>query len=243
MRSEMLLQREILFHFSCHLSKIIWKTKKRNRVCVQNLLKHIMRFLFFTSPEYAYSGRRSRSPSTTSTGGSGGRAAPGLCFRAGLRSVRGGFNCHPVRLSFSRLSLSLPPFLVQSTSSKKPWTQMRESLRISASASANAAVPHAQPQNTVCRPVSRAPIHRPDRRIHRGLACDSFSAEGHWSPRPKTWTSAIQLLSAARAILIYKKGIFSLAIHQRHGLTSPFFPLVLIPIYVTCFSTDYQTKG
>lgn len=61
-------------------------------------------------------------------------AAPGLCFRAGLRSVRGGFNCHPVRLSFSRLSLSLPPFLVQSTSSKKPWTQMRESLRISASA-------------------------------------------------------------------------------------------------------------
>ena len=64
--------------------------------------------------------------------------------RLKLRSVRGGFVCHPVRLSFSRLSLSLPPFLVQSTSSKKPWTQMRESLWISASASANAAVPHAQ---------------------------------------------------------------------------------------------------
>lgn len=145
----------------------------------------MMRFLFFTLPEYAYSGRRSRSPSTTSTGGSGGWAAPGLCFRAGLCAVRGGFVCHPVRLSFSRLSFSLPPFLVQSTSSKKPWTQMRESLWIPASASDNAAVPHAQTSKYVCDRYPCARSIRPDRRTHRGLACDSFSAEGHWSPDRK----------------------------------------------------------
>ena len=37
--------------------------------------------------------------------------------------------CLPSRQAeLQPLVLSLPPFLVQSTSSKKPWTQMRESL-------------------------------------------------------------------------------------------------------------------
>ena len=48
---------------------------------------------------------------------------------------------------------------IRSTSSKKPWTQMRESLWIPASASDNAAVPHAQTSKYCLWPVSRRPIH------------------------------------------------------------------------------------
>ena len=154
-------------------------------MCPESLKTHHAVPLFFTLPEYAYSGRRSRSPSTTSTGGSGGWAAPGLCFRAGLRSVRGGFVCHPVRLSFSRLSFSLPPFLVQSTSSKSLGPRCGNPCESPHPPATTQPFPMPRPQNTVCDRYSCARSIRPDRRTHRGLACDSFSAEGHWSPDRK----------------------------------------------------------
>lgn len=45
--------------------------------------------------------------------------------------------------------------------------------------------PMPRPQSTVCGRYPGARSIRPDRRTHRGLACDSFSAEGHWSPDRK----------------------------------------------------------
>lgn len=110
----------------------------------------------------------------------------GLCFRAGLRSVRGGFNCHPVQAE-------LQPLVPFASTVSGAVHQLQKALDPDAGILADLRVcpapmqpfPMPRPQNTVCDRYPGARSIRPDRRIHRGLACDSFSAEGHWSPDRK----------------------------------------------------------
>ena len=109
----------------------------------------------------AYRAKEARLREQTAAANGGGQLADALLCHVNYRITAMLHAAYPnARWEWlADKPFSLPPFLVQSTSSKKPWTQMRESLWISASASDNAAVPHAQTSKYCLWPVSRRPIH------------------------------------------------------------------------------------